>query len=607
MPVTFDAEGFANQLTENAQINEQEGWVSGIDQNLIETTLQNYQTQIGNYIEQTKPEATVGEVMGTQSIIPNKRQRLAASLPYRVIAKGNTASELPDVFRLQFSYDLYASETDRMRGYDPVLSFQDTLPNLANKRITLSFEPATDADRQVIESYLPKVPEGQELDPASLPSSLPGYLIKLKAELKIDGNIVQSGGYFSLGQELSSASAITIAPGAWLPAYDKPIAGSFFAIGIDAQGISAPQLESVKKRMEIAKTKLEAQQFDGLTKDDIIGDMLHAGVLSYFAANDMNLKMLNRGGKALSYRLPSFGTFSTALNPVYFFGIPQRVKMGGIRVNIDFLNKSLWATDNDKAATIAITRQIGMMASAWEHRMPELLFTNEEHPGEAVSAVKALAVAAKEGQKIYTVTAENVNAVLPVLNVRADVKDDIRAGVAAGKVATISQNQITVGGWTGVGYIISDPQTGTGAYLISGGSNGGWLVSAIAGALAGLAAFLAALGSSPNPFLQGTIPAVAAFSLFLGLAIANIMKGDSYAERFNLASIFLTFLDAILVVAAVGGLVTVSGGVIIALLLATLVTTAMANALAFIMLPLKQFLVYDIQNDKVSYNKRFFS
>ena len=65
----------------------------------------------------------------------------------------------------------------------------------------MSFEPATDADRQLIESYLPNVPEGQEFDPASLPSYLPGYLIKLKAELKVDGEVVQSGGYFSLGQE----------------------------------------------------------------------------------------------------------------------------------------------------------------------------------------------------------------------------------------------------------------------------------------------------------------------------------------------------------------------------------------------------------------------
>lgn len=151
--------------------------------------------------------------------------------------------------------------------------------------------------------------------------------------------------------------------------------------------------------------------------------------------------------------------------------------MSGIRMNIDFLNKSLWALNNDQTVTVTLARQLGMMASAWEHRMPELLFTNEEHPGEAVSAVKALAVAAKEGQKIYTVTAENVGSVLPVLNVRADVKDDIRNAVAASKVALVSQSQVAIGGWTGVSYIITDPETGAGAYLISGGSNGALLIS----------------------------------------------------------------------------------------------------------------------------------
>lgn len=37
--------------------------------------------------------------------------------------------------------------------------------------------------------------------------------------------------------------------------------------------------------------------------------------------------------------------------------------MGGIRVNIDFLNKSLWALDNEQTVTIATARQLGIMAS----------------------------------------------------------------------------------------------------------------------------------------------------------------------------------------------------------------------------------------------------
>jgi hypothetical protein len=80
--------------------------------------------------------------------------------------------------------------------------------------------------------------------------------------------------------------------------------------------------------------------------------------------------------------------------------------------------------------------------------------------------------AVQKGQQIYQVTQKNIDVVLPLLNVKADVKDDIRTGVAAGKVTTISQNYVTIGDWLGVGYIITEPRTGTGAYFISGGYNG---------------------------------------------------------------------------------------------------------------------------------------
>jgi transglutaminase-like putative cysteine protease len=470
--VPFDAENFVEQLTQNAQINETEGWVSGIDQTFMETTLQNYQTQMETYITQTNPDATVGEVLGTQTIIPSNRPTLAAGLPYSLMAKGNTFKELPSNLRHHFKFSLYKTEMDRILD-EPALNLSHSLPELAGKRLTLSFEPATDSDRQVIESYLPEIPEGQQLDLNDLPTSLPGYLINLNAQLKLDGEIVAESGSFTMGQELSSTTGITRLTGGWHSANNKPIAGEFYAFGIDLAGISAKQLETVKTRMETVKTKLENQQFEGLTKDGLVGDMLYAGALSYFAALDVNLKMLNKGKQALAYRQPSCGTFSTSLNTVYSFGVPRQVEMSGIMVDMDAVAQSLWSKNNDVQIANTIGQQVGMMTSALEHRIPEMLFTNEENPGEAVSAVKALAIASSEGQRIYQVTTENVNAVLPVLNISADVKNEIRASVAVGKVATVSQNNITVGSWTGVGYIIADPQTGAGAYRISGGSNGG--------------------------------------------------------------------------------------------------------------------------------------
>ncbi len=178
---------------------------------------------------------------------------------------------------------------------------------------------------------------------------------------------------------------------------------------------------------------LENQNFAGLTKDSLIGDMLYAAALSYFSANDVNLNLLNKTGPVTAYRLPSFGTFSTHLQPVYRFGISQQVDMSGMLIDMDVVAQSLWANDNNLDISKAVGQQVGMMTSALEHQIPEQFFTNEENPGEVVSAVKALALAAQQGQKIYQITQANVSTALPQLNIEQSVKDEIAASVAVGK------------------------------------------------------------------------------------------------------------------------------------------------------------------------------
>jgi hypothetical protein len=272
----------------------------------------------------------------------------------------------------------------------------------------------------------------------------------------------------------------------------------------------------------------------------------------------VSLKMLNKGKQALAYRQPSFGTFSTNLNPIYSFGVPRQVEMSGIMVDMDAVTQSLWTKDNDVKMVKPLVQQIGMMTSALEHRIPEMLFTNAENPGEAVSAVKALAIASAEGQRIYQITQENVNAVLPQLTISTEVKDEIRASVAVGKVATVSQNNITVSGWTGVGYIIADAETGAGAYRISGGSNGGMFMPTAgdvltAGIASELIAILGFVGALMNPF---SFPMLLAFALVLGMLFIFISVlfmdfEDTDWNTFNnrlaiIVGIFLgpfTFLD----------------------------------------------------------------
>jgi hypothetical protein len=52
---------------------------------------------------------------------------------------------------------------------------------------------------------------------------------------------------------------------------------------------------------------------------------------------------------------------------------------------------------------------------------------------------------------------------------------EINSALASGKEVTAHTDPLTIAGYRGSGYVISDPVTGEGAYKISGGKNGGFL------------------------------------------------------------------------------------------------------------------------------------
>ena len=105
---------------------------------------------------------------------------------------------------------------------------------------------------------------------------------------------------------------------------------------------------------------------------------------------------------------------------------------------------------------------------------------------EGVSAVKALAIAAAEGQRIYTITEDNLNTALDDLTLDPATETDIRNAVNAGLQVTAHQHEISLAGFTEAGYILVDPDSGSGAYRISGGADGSELLSDIGTALAWL-------------------------------------------------------------------------------------------------------------------------
>ena len=468
--VPFDAQGFVDDLLETAVIDEEAGTVQNLDTDLIETTFQTYLDQVNSHIDSNHPDATVGEVIGSRTIRALEAPVLAGSLPYQPLAQLEPWSTLPDELRGQYSFTLYASPQDET--YDaPAFVFTDSLPNLANTTLSLSFEPATEEDRETIESYLSEPDENGDIDPNDLPESLPGYLINLKAELRRNGEVIHTAGPFPMGTELASRTEITRLTGGTVSAVNYPIAGEYHALGINLPGGQGESLEAIQDRLEATRDQLEAEAFETLTKDDLVGDLLTAAVNGYFAVAATQMELLNRQSTGQLLMQPGYGAVNTVLNPQYAYGTPRQVFFDGLGVDIDAVVHSAVGKDADNQTRINLVQQMGTQLSALEHRILEVLFTDQDNPGEAASAVKALATAAAQGQTIHTLDQSNVQ-YLNQITTTEQIKADIRNGINAGLTATIHQQPVNIGGWIGTGYTLTDPETGAGAYRIGNGQNG---------------------------------------------------------------------------------------------------------------------------------------
>ncbi len=155
-------------------------------------------------------------------------------------------------------------------------------------------------------------------------------------------------------------------------------------------------------------------------------------------------------------------------------------------MDIDQLMYQAVSRDNDSNELKGFIQSQGARQSANEHLVPEQLFDDpntKEKEVEGVSAVKAIQIAQEQGQTVYTITQDNYSQIIPKLSLSANVMTDIRDNVAVGRTVTVHEKTINYKGWKGSGYIIIDPQTGSGAYLIDGGANGGYAFIVLVGFL----------------------------------------------------------------------------------------------------------------------------
>ncbi len=494
--VTLNGQDLLGQIEQGATVNNAGGYVQNINQVNLQTQVTSFQNQVMAYVDSQRAAVTVGTVLGAQKIKAENYSILMGSLPYKVVVTGNTFQALPDNLRWKFKTNIYPA--DGISTSDSALiELSQSTARLAGKKITLSFIPATQADQDLINSYLPKThADNSPIQPSELPTSLPGYLLNMKAEFRVDGQVVATtSGSFTLGSSVRQANQYyNPSTGAWAGGEDNDITvGEYNAIGLDLQGFGVGQLQTLQDRIAQTSDKLvqfqqngsNPAQLNGLTKEDLIGDFVQAGILTYFVHVDASDDLIARSGNRVkNLRMPSYGRFLTMAQPHYFFGVVRGVSFPGVMIDVDYLRYQVAATDGNSSASAQYMRQAGASASSAENTALETMFRNPALAGndpaqlQAASAVKSIAIAAVQGQKIYTLNLGNQSqhsTILQSLQLDQDVKSEISNALAAGKEVTTHEKNVSVGNWTGSGYVILDPDNGAGAYKIAGGANGGTL------------------------------------------------------------------------------------------------------------------------------------
>ena len=476
------------------------GRVTNVKRDVLDERLGAWAEQIEAYAASNGVERTHKGILGGKTIVQGTSQVLPASLPYQVLQRGSSVSSLPAGVRHTVTINGFATQWDRALG-DPTFSVRLSLPQLNSRRLGIQFDPATQADADTLAAAR----NGGA-------SSLPVYLVRVVPAIRLDGTTLGSGGPVQMGSSYFFDVLFQGPDGPTTISY-QIVSGDEIVVGITGNGV-APKV--VEKRFNAHPV-------------DNAAEYLHQVQLHYWMETDYMGDIAARGAGVHSLRLPSVGFFSSPLNVSYFFGAPRSgFYQGSI---MDVKHSLLGAAGENPAQVVNFMKQAGFQGSYLEGGVfDQLAAASDGSPStRGISSIHLLSAAMAQGIPVYRITQANAAAALPMLQLSSAVESDISRAVSQGKTVITAERNLDIGPWHGVGYIIHDESTGAGAYLISGGLNGGGLLDCLRRlvptwdqvlnfiAFLILALLIAAIlilifGSSP---VWGT--AAAAVLLFLGL------------------------------------------------------------------------------------------
>lgn len=330
-----------------------------------------------------------------------------------------------------------------------VATFSSAIADLWGKKLSLTFAPATADDAATIASY------GGLFE-------TPAYLIRLKPVFSLDDQAVAEGSPIAAGAALDMNLTFHQPNVPDDFTHHEVVAGETHALVLDP-GVFPDSL--VQSRIE----RLQALTAANASEDAIRSEQLYLVGLRYMQHVDDGIAFATgvrwqRGVKRVfeaNVRRQIDITYNIA-------GAPVRLKPAENNIDVSRLLVGIVPINNDLSNRAEALALAGLQSSYLEGAIWE-----EMQSQQGISAAKALLLARQAGQQLHTVTQSNVDAILAAVSLDAVVESEVRGAVAQGRIAKIASANVSLGRWSGTGYILQDPRTGAATYPISGGLAGG--------------------------------------------------------------------------------------------------------------------------------------
>ncbi|BBB60564.1 hypothetical protein UNDKW_2291 [Undibacterium sp. KW1] len=437
--VKFDPVAFKQTFQKTAVVDANGSRFSGGDSSAIANEIEEFQSKVTAWRQSVGDVEALDKLQGKKTIRSISSPILYGALPYKIVVQASEFQNLPANLRWGITLEYFAGENDGLQS--AVFSKSISLPQLGNKKLGLTFDAATNADAALLQSLR-----------AENAASLPAYLVSGIPKLTLDGASIASGQAVQFGTRQTVVLTMTDPIGAHGQAINYEITtGDETVFAINSSGVSQAMLD------------------DRLAKfaSNNASENLQTVSLMFWYLHDTNDQIIAATQKVTAFRLPSVGAFGSPLTTSYFFGIPRSAAYKGRYADVKRV--LIAATTNDGKVPVSFMAQSGLQGSDFEGLAFDATFNRPV--GSGGSATRLINRARESGLAILRITSNN-QADLQALAIPAEVKADIQNAIATGKEAIVPEGVMS-GSWHGIGYILTDPTTGAGAYMINGGYNGG--------------------------------------------------------------------------------------------------------------------------------------